>query len=189
MRHPLLLKGIPNSARQMPDSTASERSGGCVVVLSSARQAHVVSPCLLTPVECMNMPQYTHKLRVNFRLRSECGDTSVGSFQYLGSSPTPNQTTDHFGIKSVEMLMFQRRYPVLVERGCSRMARYNRNLAKHDSRQILHHMSGPTFWTPRFPCVSRPCPANCIWNTTSQYSPHNINWKLLGALFEGVNCV
>ena len=55
MRHPLLVEGRPNCARQ---SLASKLSAPRVAATSHCdpgRHANVVTPCLLTP--CLNMPK------------------------------------------------------------------------------------------------------------------------------------
>ena len=55
MRHPLLVEGQPNCARQ---SLASTLPAPCVAATSycdPGRHAHVITPCLLTP--CLNVPK------------------------------------------------------------------------------------------------------------------------------------
>ena len=54
MRHPLLVKGRPNLARQSLASTLSAPRVAATSYCDPGRHANVITPCLLTP--CLNVP-------------------------------------------------------------------------------------------------------------------------------------
>ena len=54
MRHPLIVEGQPNCARQSLASTLSAPRVAATPYCDPARHANVITPCLLTP--CLNVP-------------------------------------------------------------------------------------------------------------------------------------
>ena len=54
MRHPLLVEGRPNCARQSLASTLSAPRVAATSYCDPGRHANVITPCLLTP--CLNVP-------------------------------------------------------------------------------------------------------------------------------------
>ena len=60
MRHPLLVEGLPNCARQSLASTISAPHVAATSYCHPGRHANVVTPCLLTP--CSNVPYIVGKV-------------------------------------------------------------------------------------------------------------------------------
>ena len=57
MRHPLLVEGRPNCARQSLASTLSAPRVAATSCCDPGRHANVITPCLLTP--CLNVPNFS----------------------------------------------------------------------------------------------------------------------------------
>ena len=57
MRHPLLVEGRPNCARQSLASALSAPRVAATSYCHPGRHANVITPCLLTP--CLNVPNFT----------------------------------------------------------------------------------------------------------------------------------
>ena len=59
MRHPLLVEGRPNCARQSLASTLSAPRVAATWYCDPGRHANVITPCSLTP--CLNVPYFSGK--------------------------------------------------------------------------------------------------------------------------------
>ena len=67
MRHPLLVEGRPNCARQLLAGTLSAPHVAATSYCDPSRHANVITPCLLTP--CLNVPYTSSPARPSLPFR------------------------------------------------------------------------------------------------------------------------
>ena len=77
MRHPLLVEGRPDCARQSLASTLLAPRVAATSYCDPSRHANVITPCLLTP--CLNVPK-------NYRVRGQRKHINVFNINFLAST-------------------------------------------------------------------------------------------------------